>query len=80
MGKHLLELNGLKYEEFEIEDAEKRKEQILTFKQNYPQAKDHNTYPIIVYLKNETSDPKFIGGCTDLMEWLHANGYKTSKV
>lgn len=79
MASHLLELNGLAFEEFKEEDEFQRKQILINLKENY-NAKDHNTFPAILLIEDEKSKPVFIGGCVDLMDHLIFNGYKTSKV
>lgn len=80
MASHLLNLNNLEFEEFKEVDEFQRKQILMNFKLNYDLAKDHNTFPIILFIENDDHKPRFIGGCIDLMDYLIHNGYKTSKV
>lgn len=81
LAKHILGIAGVEYQVIECETEEKRKDIINEIYGSFDIF--HNTFPIV--LKSETTVGKnykftFVGGCTDMIEDLKAQGYPIAKI
>lgn len=79
--KHILGIAGVEYQVIELKTEKEREIQIKDINTGYNV--NHNTFPIVI--KSETMIGNnfvltFIGGCTDMIEDLKAQGYPISKV